>query len=289
MKRRLKSDAAWAMIVVLTILGLTLGACEPEMPVAEAPPVAEQSNAAVAGVVEAPPVVEQSTVAVAEVAAYPGNADNPIGSGAGDAVRGSLNGFEYEIHSLHSVPTEDGAMFFAKVTNVGSNVFVISTFRLTAFDSAGNPIATDDFFTPGDIVPAGKTIPIYRPVEGVSAANPFEFSVVGTGPMIEDLDGQVVELAYQTDGGSAAGCETVTVTNIDDPPATHGSIFELFYNSQGEIVSYFRQSPMTPLEPGETSTHRCGSTLSSAHASTADVSSYEVIVTAYFQASHYNE
>lgn len=226
---------------------------------------------------------------VDEVVIDPADGSNPVGLEAADAVRGSLNGFEYIIHDFSSIQVGDDAEFFAKVSNVGSEVFVISAFEITVFDAVGNVIATDQFFTPGDIVPVGKTIPLYRRIDEISAEDRFIMDLVSTGPRIQNLDARVVEVDVESKAASNGACEVAGLTNVDTIAPTHLSLFEVYYNSADEIVWVFRQG-LFPVDPGETVWVDCmyDRVNSSSTNPYPDFVRYEVIATAYYQQSHAN-
>lgn len=217
------------------------------------------------------------------------SSSNPAGSEAADAIHGSLNGFEYIIHNLSSVQVGDDAAFSAKVSNIGSEVFVISVFQITVFDAGGNVIATEQFFTPGDIVPIGKTIPLYRTIDNISADNRFTIDLLSTGPRIQDLDARVVELAVESKAAPNGACEGVDLANVDTIAPTHLSLFEVYYNSVDEIVSVFRQG-LYPVDPGNTVWVDCLYNRISGYSSNSspEFVRYEVIATAYHQQSHAN-
>lgn len=271
---------------VLIFFTLILTACRPEATFVEVAPIAEQ----VGGEAQIDTVVEQIATGdglIVEEGIDPADDDNLAGSEAVDAVHGSLNGFEYIIHDLSSIQIGDDAAFHAKVSNVGSEVFVISVFEINVFDGVGNVIATDQFFTPGDIVPIGTTIPLHRTIDDISADNKFTIDLVSTGPRIQDLDARVVEFTVESEAAPNGACEVAGLANVDTIAPTHLSLFEVYYNDADEIVWVFVQG-LYPVDPGDTEWVDCMYNRVNRGPSDPypDFVRYEVIATAYYQQSH---
>lgn len=179
------------------------------------------------------------------------NNNNSASGGSGN----SAGGFQYEIRDQNHVQDGQWLKIFANVVNKGTDTFIGTRYQLSLLDNNGNVVATDQIPTQTDIVPPGKSSPIWFSFDNPPAWSNYEIIVSQQGQNLADFGGEVVDVSVTPATGSGI-CGEYTVTNHDDVPTSFIFVAERYVDGSGRIRDVIVQGPGN-LSPGQSVTDSC--------------------------------
>ncbi len=173
------------------------------------------------------------------------------------AVSSNKSGFHYEIRDINDFHDGDRLRIYANIANTGQDVFIGTRYTLSLLDADGSVVATDLIQTQTDIVPPGKTSPIWFFIDNPPAWTSYEIVVSDPGMRFGDFDGEVVNISITPETGNG-NCDKFTVTNNDNIPTSFIFIAERHLDNNGRMIDVYVHGVNTEtLQPGESVIDQC--------------------------------
>ncbi len=120
-----------------------------------------------------------------------------------ESASSNLDGFHYEIQDVNFVQNGEKLVIYANVANTGQDAFISTQYNLSLLAGNGSVVATDRTFIQTDIVPPGKTSPIWFFVDNPPVWDSYEIVVADQGMQFGDFDGEVVDVFITPTTGQA--------------------------------------------------------------------------------------